>query len=176
MANTDNPNGFLPYNNPSGGGGQPYVEYFDLASANSAIGVGDPVKWASGVIDRAATGDALCGVAAEAKAASAGGKIAVWCDPQQRFVAQTDDTTGTITALAGIGVNADIVAGAPSNGRSIAEIDESTGDTTATRQLKILRLSEEMNGRQANAYGQFNRMVVKINNHQFGSHTGTAGT
>lgn len=176
MANVDNPSGFMPYVSPSGGGGQAYIEYLDLSSSNSLIGKGDPVKSVSGVVDKASAADALCGIAAEAKAANSGGKIAVWCDPNQRFVAQCDDTTGVLTALAGIQLNADFVTGTAVNGISIAEIDESSGATTATLPFKVLRLSEEMNGRQANAFGQFNRLVVKINNHQFGSHTGTAGT
>lgn len=175
MANSNVPNGFKPYGSPHGGGGQPVVTEHALLSTNAAIGVGDPVKVAAGGVDRAAASDALCGIAAESKAASAGGTIKIWSDPQQEFVAQTDDGTGTATALAAIGLNADIVAGTPSNGRSIAEIDESSANTTATLPLKLLRLSDEYQGNVRNAFGEFNRLVVKINNHQFGSHTGTAG-
>lgn len=162
----------MPYTNASNGGGEPTIEYFDLTVANAAIGKGDPVEWVSGLVNRANAASALCGIAAESKAASSGGKIAVWADPDQRFVAQTDDGTGVLTAVEGIGLNADFVEGTPSSGRSTAEIDESSGATTATLPFKILRLSEEV----GNAYGEFNRMVVKINNHQFGSGTGTAGT
>jgi len=178
MANRNNPSGFLPVNLPTGGGGQPVVEEFDLASANSEIGVGTPVTWASGVIDRAAATNALAGIAAEYKAASAGGKIAVWSDPNQRFVAQTDDGTGVLTALAGIGLNASFIGTGVTNRRSTAEIDESSGLDTATLELKVLKLSPEYSGSRGakNAYGEFNRLIVKINNHQFGSSTGTAGT
>lgn len=178
MANRNNPNGFQPVNNPTGGGGQPTIEYFPLAAANSEIGIGTPITWASGVIDRAAATNALAGIAAEYKAASAGGTIAVWSDPNQRFVAQTDDGTGTLTALAGIGLNASFIGTGVTNRRSTAEIDESSGLDTATLELKIINLSTEYSGQYGalNAYGEFNRLICKINNHQFGSSTGTAGT
>ena len=111
MANVDSPNGFLPYSGP--GNGQAVVTYLDLSTSNSAIGKGDPVTHASGVVDQAAAAAALCGIAAEAKAANSGGQIAVWADPAQRFIAQTDDTTGTATALAGALNNCDFVTGTP---------------------------------------------------------------
>ena len=178
MANRNAPSGFLPVNLPTGGGGQPVVEEFDLTVANSEIGVGTPVKWVSGLIDRAAAADALAGIAAEYKAASAGGKIAVWSDPNQRFVAQTDDGTGTLTAVGGIGLNTSFVGTGVTNRRSTAELDQSEGATTATLEFKVLKLSPEYSGSGGikNVYGEFNRLIVKINNHQFGSSTGTAGT
>jgi len=172
MANIDNGTGFLPYNNPNNGGGQPVVEEFDLAAANTKIGVGTPVKSVGGVVDIAAAGDALIGIAAEYKAANAGGKIKVWSDPSQRFVAQTDNGTGVLTAVAGIQLNANFIGTGVTNKRSTAEIDESSGATGATLPFKVLKLSPEV----SNAYGEFNRLIVKINNHQLGSHTGTAGT
>lgn len=172
MANSNNPNGFTPVQNANNGGGQPVVTYFDLSSTNTIIGKGDPVKSASGVIDRAAAGDALIGIAAEHKAANSGGTIAVWADPSQLFSAQTDDGTGTGTAVAAAQGNCNFVAGNASNGRSIAELDESSVNTTATLPFKLLWLEKSPN----NAYGEFNRWVCKINNHQLGSHTGTAGT
>ncbi len=172
MSNTNNPSGFLPYINPFSGQGQAKVAYLPLAAANSAIGVGTPVTLASGAaVNIAGTTDALCGMAAEAKAANSGGMIAVWADPQQWFVAQTDDGTGDLTASTDLGKNCTFVGTGVSNGRSTAEIDENSGSNTATLLLKTIRLSDEA----GNAHGEFNRLVVKINNHQFGSHTGTAG-
>lgn len=172
MANNNIPSGFQPYNAPHSGNGNPVVEYLDLSATNTEIGIGTPVKSASGVVDIAAAGNALCGIAAEYKAANSGGKIAVWTDPEQRFVAQTDDGTGTLTALAGMQLNANFVGTGVTNRRSTAEIDEDSGDTTATLPFKVLFLAPF----PSNAYGEFNRLVVKINNHQFGSGTGTAGT
>jgi len=167
MANVNNPNGFLPY--LAGGGGPPRITYLPLATANTAIGVGDPVTLVATGVDRAAASAALCGIAAEPKAASAGGKIAVWADPSQEFVAQTDDGTGACTTAVFMRTNANFVAGNAANGHSIAEIDEDTATTTATLPFKVLRLSDEA----GNAFGEFNRLVVKINNHQLGEGTGT---
>lgn len=171
MPNVDAPNGFLPVGT-IGGSGQTKVGYHLLSSTNSAIGAGTPVKYASGVVDVASAGDALVGIAAESKAANSGGYIAVWDSPFQLFEAQTDDGTGTLTSAAGVGLNANFVAGSVSNGRSTSEIDESTGATTATLPFKVLDIGKGV----SNAYGEFNRLIVKINNHQLGSHTGTAGT
>lgn len=173
MPNTDNPSGFLPYISPNdGGSGQAKVSYFNLAGANSAIFIGSPVTLASGDVDIAAAGNALCGIAAEHKAASAGGQIAVWADPNQWFVAQTDDGTGALTAATDAmkNVNHTGTTGSSSTFRSTSELDENTADTSATRSFKAIRLSNE----QGNAAGEFNRWVVKINNHQLASSTGTS--
>jgi len=176
MANVDNPNGFRPYHCPHGGSGAPTVTKLPLLAANAAIGVGDPVNVEDGGVDQADATEELCGIAAESKAASSTDTyIMVWSDPQQLFVAQTDDGTGTATALTALGLNANIVVGTPVNGRSIAEIDEGSADTTATLPLKLMALSTEYIGTAQNAVGEFNRLVVKINNHQFQGHTGTAG-
>src|SRR3990167_8367348 len=128
MANNNVPNGFLPYLNPSaGGGGQPKVSYWPLSATNSAIGIGTPVtRGSTATIDRAGTTDALMGIAAEPKAANAGGTIAIWSDPQQWFVAQTDDGTGDLTAATDLGKNCTFVGTAVSNNRSTAEIDENS--------------------------------------------------
>jgi hypothetical protein len=174
MANTNNANGFLPAMNPNNGSGQPIKTYFDLSSTNTEIGIGTPVTSSSGVIDiaTAGTGNPLIGIAAEYKAANSGGKIAVWADPNQYFVAQTDDGTGTATSVAAAQANCNFIGTGVSNGRSTSELDESSATTGATLQFKLLFLEKS----SSNAYGEFNRWVVKINNHQLGSHTGTAGT
>jgi hypothetical protein len=175
MANVDSANGFQPFVDPYGGAGQPIITEHDLLATNAEIGFGSPVKVAAGGVELASAADALCGIAAEYKAASAGGKIKVFSNPQQLFVAQTDDGTGTATALAAVGLNIDFVGTGVSNRRSTAELDEDSADTTATLPFKIIKLSPEMNGNAVNAFGEFNRLVVKINNHQFQGHTGTAG-
>lgn len=170
MANSDNPKGFLPYLTPSDG--RPKIHYYDLLATNDAIGKGDPiVMHTDGYVNRAAASDILVGIAAEPKAANSGGKLAVWDDPMQEFVAQTDNGTGTATAQTCINLNANFVAGAPSSGRSIAEIDESSATTTATLPFRIVRLSDEL----GNAFGEFNRLVVRINAHKAKGGTGTLG-
>lgn len=177
MANIDNANGFLPYNSPTGGNGQPTVTEHVLLATNAAIGVGSPVVVAAGGVDHATagTGNALLGIAAEAKAASAGGTIKVWSDPQQLFVGQTDDGTGTATAEGAVGLNINFVGTGVSSNRSTSELDEDSAAAGATLQFKIIELSKEVQGRAVNAHGEFNRLVVKINNHQLQGSTGTAG-
>lgn len=171
MANTDKPMGFLPYKCPNGNG-NPVVNYHRLHTSNSEIKKGDPVTFsgANGV-DKASAGNALCGIAAEYKAASSGGTIAVWDDPEQEFVAQTDDGTGTLTAATNMTLNANFVASSNTGDViSNAELDESSGANTATLPFKTFRLA----GFIDNAHGEFNRLIVKINNHQLAGGTGTS--
>lgn len=177
MANNNAANGFLPFSAPYGGNGQAIVTDHDLHATNSEIGIGSPVEIVDGGINlaTAGTGNAMCGHAAEYKAASAGGKIKIWSDPQQLFVAQTDDGTGTATALGAVGLNINFIGTGVTNQRSTAELDESSAATGATLQYKIMGLSPEVQGNAVNAFGEFNRLVVKINNHQFQGSTGTAG-
>lgn len=174
MANTDAPNGFRPYRGSANG--NPKIGYHVLNTTNSALGVGTVVAIVAGGTDVWASG-ALLGIAAEAKAANAGGTastkmLAVWDDPEQEFTAQTDNGTGTSTAEAAVGLNIDILnPSSVTSGRSTSELDETSATTTATLPLKILGLES----RPDNAFGEFNRLVVKINNHQLKGGTGTAG-
>ncbi len=170
MANRDNPNGFTPVRHLTGG--EIRTEAVLLAAANAAIGVGDLlVRTAAGVWDRWASG-AASGVAAASSAASSGGvEIAAYIDPNIVYAAQVDDGTGTLTAQTGINLNATAVAGTPVNGRSIYEIDESSGATTIDLPLKVVRLSKQV----GNGFGAFNRLEVVINNHDLKGGTGTLG-
>lgn len=177
MANVNAPNGFRPAASPYGGAGSPVVTEHALHATNSEIGIGSPVVIVDGGVNlaTAGTGNPICGIAAEYKAASSGGTIKIWSDPMQEFVAQCDDGTGVATALTAVGLNINFIGTGVSNRYSTAELDESSATTGATLQFKIIRLSNEMGRSGANAFGEFNRLVVRPNNHQFGSHTGTAG-
>ncbi len=177
MANIDNANGLQPYSAPHSGNGNPVETEHVLLSSNAAIGVGSPVAVVAGGVDHASAGagNALLGIAAEAKAASAGGKIKVWSDPLQLFVAQTDDGTGTASAEGDLGLNIDFIGVAVLNGRSTSELDESSAAVGATLQFKLIALSDEVQGKAVNAFGEFNRLIVKINNHQLSGGTGTLG-
>ncbi len=162
MANRDAPHGFLPVRT-KGGTCPPPLAPYALAAANSAIFMGDVVVLtAAGFVDRGAAAPAagtLLGVAAEDKAASAGGTIKVWDDPDIVFEAQTDDTTGTATAQTCIGNNIDIIATAGSGGHSNMELDESTSAVAATLPFKIVGLHKVV----GNSFGQFNRLLVVLN-------------
>ncbi len=177
MANIDSANGFVPYKAPHSGNGQPTITEHVLHASNTAVGIGAPVAVVAGGVNLASagTGNPMMGIAAEAKAASAGGKIKIWSDPQQLFSAQTNDGTGTATAAAAIGLNINFAGVSKSGNLSTAELNEGSAAAGATLQFKIIELSTEVQGKIINAHGEFNRLVVKINNHQLQGGTGTAG-
>lgn len=84
-------------------------------------------------------------------------------DPDQVFEIQ-EETAGTALAATSVGLNANLVyaeSGSTTTGFSGAELDTSTPATTATFQLKILRLVN----REDNDIGQHAKWEVKINNH-----------
>jgi hypothetical protein len=170
MANQDAANGFEPYLNGHGGGGEPVANEYILDASNTEIGKGTPVVMtSSGGVDiaTAGAGNAILGIAAEYKAASAGGTIKVWDDPDQQYTAQTDDGTGTSTAQTVVGARIDFVGtGVSATKLSTAELDEDTGGTGATKQFQVMGLSKEVQKNVVNAFGEFNRLIVKINTKQ----------
>lgn len=89
-------------------------------------------------------------------------------DPNQLFLIQADEDI----EAADIGKNADIVVGSGSTTTGLAanELDSSTIATTAALNLKIVGLYDSPN----NAFGNFAVVVVKINEHLYGS-AGVAG-
>lgn len=91
-------------------------------------------------------------------------RIAVVADnPDQRFEIQ-EETAGTALAATSVGLNANVVyaeSGSTATGISGAELDTSNPASTATFQLKILRLVD----RADNAIGQHAKWEVKINRH-----------
>jgi hypothetical protein len=89
-------------------------------------------------------------------------------DPNQLFIIQNDQTS----AVSNYGKNADIVVGTgnTTTGVSANELDTSTIDTTAALNLKIIGLWNVPN----NEVGEFAVVVVKINEHLYGS-AGVAG-
>jgi len=187
MANADIARGFVPVNALGANYCGALTRYFIPAADSTAMAVGDMVRYA-GSADadgvptcvRAAAAQAVVGVIVGFEAdrpsendthrtASTARYALVADDPGQLFVGQQD---GTITA-ADIGLNADIVvaAGDTTNGLSGMEIDTSTKNTTATLQVKVVSVDL----RPDNEIGLNTDCIVKINNHQHGSHTGTAG-
>jgi hypothetical protein len=103
--------------------------------------------------------------------------IGMYCnvidDPKAIYEIQCDDDSATLAA-ADIGLNADLIVGTGDSitGMSAMELDTSTKNTTATLQLRILAIVS----RQDNTVAVANQKVlVKINNHELESGTGTAG-
>ncbi len=85
----------------------------------------------------------------------------------QEFVIVDD---GTALAVTDIGLNANLTIGAVNTtiGMDTSSLDTSTPATTATFQLKILRLNNRPNNVIGSANGEY---VVRINNHLFGNIT-----
>jgi len=89
-------------------------------------------------------------------------------DPNQLFIIQADEDI----VAADVGKNADVVGtgGSTTTGVSTMELDSSTVANTAALNLKIVGLYDV----PGNAYGDFAVVVVKINEHLYGS-AGVAG-
>jgi hypothetical protein len=129
--------------------------------AGGTVYPGDLLKFSSGGQVVAGTAGAACmGVALTY--ATSGVDVIVMQVAADEVDAQTD-----------INQNASLIAGSPNTTyrRSGMELDGSTLATTATLELKIIRLLPAVD----NALGANAKLIVKINNHQLGSHTGTAG-
>ena len=89
-------------------------------------------------------------------------------DPNQLFIVQCDADF----VAADVGKNADVIGtgGSTTNGISTMELNSSTLATTAALNLKVVGLYNDVN----NAFGTNAVVVVKINEHVYGS-TGVAG-
>jgi hypothetical protein len=89
-------------------------------------------------------------------------------DPNQLFLIQADEDI----VAADVGKNADVVGtgGSTTTGASTMELDSSTVANTAELNVKIVGLYDS----PSNAYGDFAVVVVKINEHLYGS-AGVAG-
>ena len=89
-------------------------------------------------------------------------------DPNQLFIVQCDASI----AATDIGKNADVIGtgGSTTNGISTMELNSSTLATTAALNLKVVGLYNDVN----NAFGTNAVVVVKINEHVYGS-AGVAG-
>lgn len=193
MANLDRVNGARPVKHRNG---SPYngqvTQYFIPSTDSTAVFVGDFVKSAGGAsadgyptVAQAAAGNAVLGVVVGFRvsptsldtpvyrAASTDRYVLVADSPDLIFEIQADDDSATLAA-ADVGLNANFIvgSGSTSTGASGMELDTSTKATTATLPLKIVGVVD----RPDNEMGSANQKVlVSINNHQYGSHTGTAG-
>lgn len=166
MANVDRPSGFKPFG--------PILRVRPYR-ANEALKEGDAVNRVAGStnssgrssVEAADASEALIGVVAH-KCAS-GDMVLVYDHPDQEFVVQADDAD--INQDSDIGLNYDLLATASSTDWSAHELDSSTGATSATLPLKLLRILPAVD----NALGAQVKCVVKINNHQLAGGTGVAG-
>ena len=191
MANTDRPNGLRPVRHLNGSPWNGAVRRcYVPATDSTAIFVGDAVKSAgSGDSDgvpsvaQAAAGDSLRGVVVGIevlgtdletlyRAASTERYVLVCEDPDVVYEIQ-EDSVGNDLAATHIGNNGNVVVGSgdTTSGASGMELDSSDVNTTGTgaAQLNVLGLAQ----RPDNEIGTNARWEVFINEHEFGSTTGT---
>ncbi len=195
MANVSRVNGFNPLKSLIGNSNVGQVNLYYIPAGNAvATFVGDLVKadtTGSGAgaftgyqsVVQAAAGDATIGVVVgfdinplnlntpQFRAASTGRYVLVADDPNQIFEVQTSN--GTLTA-ADVGLNANfaVAAGSTATGTSGMTLDVATAAVTATLPLKIVGFSQRVDNEVGNPNA---KVLVKINNHQLNSGTGSAG-
>ena len=198
MANIDAAFGLRPIAKVGSapGGTTGTTKYSIADNQSTAIFTGDPVKYKSdGTVEVAAACEASCGVFMGCfytdpttskptfknyfpASLSPGDAIAfVADDPDQMFVVQQDSVASSLSG-ANINENANLIfgSGSTTTGLSGVEIDSSSATSTATLQVRIVAGYETpSNTISTAAAGNNSVFVVKINNHQLGSSTGTAG-
>ena len=197
MANVNKVNGFKPHRYLNGA---PYngafTRYVIPSSDGSATFIGDLVTadaTADSVtglrgVNQAAASDACIGVVVGFevdptnlntpmyRAANTKRVVYVADDPNLLFIAQEDGDTDPLEMVdAGLNVNFVVGSGSTTTGASGMQIDSDTENTTATLPLKLIEAVQSPNNELVAAGQAYTRWVVKINNHQLGSHTGTAG-
>lgn len=199
MANVNRVNGFQPAKTITGApwNGQA-TKYVVAAADTTALFVGDLVKLSGATgtgdylgirgVTQAAASDAVVGVVVgfdivpdslntpQYRAASTQRGVMVVDDPNVLFVAQEDGVTTPI-AMADVGLNVNFIvaAGSTVTGASGMQIDSNTTTTTATMTLKLIEPLLVSNNELTTSGQSYTRWVVKINNHQLGASTGTAG-
>ena len=194
MANIDSPFGLRPVSKlgSAPGGTTGTTKYSVADNQGTAIFTGDPVKYKNdGTVEVATAGDPICGVFMgcfytdpttkkptfrdhfPASLSPGDGIAFVADDPNQLFICQQDSVSANAVA-ADLNLNANLVfgAGSTTTGLSGVEIDSSSKNTTATLQVRLMSFYD-LPSNDATADNSI--LVVKINNHQLGSHTGTAG-
>lgn len=161
MANKDQVVGFVP---------EGRLKSANTYQAGGTVYPGDMLKFSSdGTVVQCAATNASMGVAMNY--AISGGQVLVADDPSQLFRGQV--AASEVDAQTDIGLNCSIIVAAANTTyrRSGMELDGSTLGTSATVECKILKIVPAVD----NALGEFVDVIFKINNHQLGSHTGTAG-
>ena len=166
MANADRPNGFAPR-----GKVLRTTEY----TAGSTISPGDAVKKSSdGKIDPVDTAgasytSAVLGVALSS--ATDGNPVYVSDHPDQEYSCQADGAD--IDAQTDIGLNYAILATSRDSTYDVSrmELDSSTGNTTNTLPLMLMRVEPTV----GNALGAQVNCIVRINNNQLVADGGATG-
>lgn len=190
MANANRPTGLSPVRSILGAPFNEQVQLYSIAPAYAtALYIGDPVissgtsdsRGIAGITLAAATG-AIRGVIVglgtspglianpqnldityRPAAAQTQTWYALVCDDPNMIFEVQEIGTGTPFTAAEVGLNCDLVAGAGNGYVSGWQLDNTTEGTTNTLQVRLLGLAQ----RQDNAFGQYAKWLVKINNHEF---------
>ena len=193
MANIDQAFGLRPIAKVgSAPGGTTGTTKYRITSGAGAMFTGDIVKQANdGSVVQGTAGDAARGVFMGCfytdpstskprfnntfpNGTAASDAIAfVADDPDQLFIAQQDSVSAN-AVVADLNLNANLVVGSgnTTTGISGMEIDSDSKNTTATLNVKLIDFYDTPSN---DATANNSILVVKINNHELGSHTGTAG-
>ena len=192
MANLNAPAGLSPVGFLSGAPWNGQARRYCIPSTDgTAYAIGDPVMWAgsadaSGVatVIIATAGSGILGAIVGAGGLKYGGfsgdptnlnttvipatktkdyYVLVADDPNIIFEVQ-EIGTGTALTAAAVGLNCNLVAATNSGYVSGWVIDNSTEAVTATLDVKLLGLSQEVSG---NAFGAYAKWLVTINNHAY---------
>lgn len=196
--NNNAPLGLVPVRKLDGSAWTGAVNSYPIASGYAtSIFTGDPVTVLSdGTIGIAVAGAAILGVFQGVKYVATTGAVnnsAYWPastsaltgttpqalivdDPNILYTIQETNgssAAGTPFALADINLNANFAVGTgtTATGLSTTSINNTTENTTATLNLKIIALDPT----PGNAVGNFANWLVAINNHIYKGGTGTAG-
>lgn len=196
MANANRPTGLSPVRSITGAPFNDQVQLYSIAPAYAtALYIGDPVissgtsdsRGIAGIQLAAATG-AIRGVIVglgtsvglianpsnldityRPAAAQSQTWYALVCDDPNMIFEVQEVGTGTPFTAAEVGLNANLSLGAGNGYVSGWQVDNSGEGTTDTLQVRLLGLAQ----RQDNAFGQYAKWLVKINNHEF--YLGNAG-
>lgn len=196
MANANRPTGLSPVRSITGAPFNDQVQLYSIAPAYAtALYIGDPVissgtsdsRGIAGITLAAATG-AIRGVIVglgtniglianpqnldityRPAAAQSQTWYALVCDDPNMIFEVQEVGTGTPFTAAEVGLNANLSLGAGNGYVSGWQVDNSGEGTTDTLQVRLLGLAQ----RQDNAFGQYAKWLVKINNHEF--YLGNAG-
>lgn len=193
MANTSRISGFRPVKHLNGSAYNGQMNVYSVPSSDaSAMYVGDVVKLAASGADvtgskpavaLAAAGDAVVGVivgfsvnrddiniGGQRRAASTARDVYVCDSPDVIFEVETSNGT---PAAADINLNINHAVGSPdaTMARSGATVDFGTEATTAALTFKLMGFVP----RDDNEVAASAKVLVKINNHQLSSGTGTLG-
>lgn len=196
MANANRPTGLSPVRSITGAPFNDQVQLYSIAPAYAtALYIGDPVissgtsdsRGIAGITLAAATG-AIRGVIVglgtnvglianpqnldityRPAAAQSQTWYALVCDDPNMIFEVQEVGTGTPFTAAEVGLNANLSLGAGNGYVSGWQVDNSGEGTTDTLQVRLLGLVQ----RQDNAFGQYAKWLVKINNHEF--YLGNAG-